>query len=87
MDWLLEWGRPVRQVIMVSSGATVLGNKGWGAYALSKAGLNMLARLYDHEFPDTHISALAPGLIDTAMMDYLCVEAGPGGISGAAAHP
>ncbi len=78
MDWLLEWGRPVRQVVMISSGAAVLGNKGWGGYALSKAGLNMLARLYAHEFPDTHISALAPGLIDTAMMDYLCVEPDPG---------
>lgn len=78
MDWLLQWGRPVRQVIMISSGAAVLGNKGWGGYALSKAGLNMLARLYAHEVPHTHICALAPGLIDTAMMDYLCVEPDPG---------
>ncbi len=77
MDWLLNWGRPVRQVIMMSSGAAVLGNKGWGGYALSKAGLNMLAKLYAHEFPDTHICTLAPGLIDTAMMDYLCAEPDP----------
>ena len=75
MDWLHEWGRPVGQVVMISSGASVLGNKGWGGYALSKAALNMLARLYAHEFPDTHISALAPGIIDTAMMDHLCEEA------------
>ena len=72
MDWLLQWGRPVGQVVMVSSGASVLGNRGWSGYALSKATLNMLARLYSHEFPDTHISAIAPGLIDSAMMDYLC---------------
>jgi len=78
MDWLLRRGRPVRQVIMISSGAAVLGNKGWGGYALSKAALNMLARLYAHEFPATHISTLAPGLVDTAMMDYLCVEPDPG---------
>jgi benzil reductase ((S)-benzoin forming) len=77
MDWLLAWGRPVRQVIMISSGAAVLGNKGWGGYALSKAALNMLARLYAHEFPDSHVSALAPGLVDTAMMDYLCVKPDP----------
>jgi len=75
MDWLHHWGRPVGQVVMISSGAAVLGNKGWGGYALSKAGLNMLAKLYAHEFPSTHISALAPGIIDTAMMDHLCVEA------------
>lgn len=72
MDWLHRWGRPVRQVVMISSGAAVLGNKGWGGYALSKAALNMLARLYAHELPDTHITALAPGIVDTAMMEHLC---------------
>ena len=75
MDWLHDWGRPVGQVVMISSGASILGNKGWGSYALSKAALNMLAKLYAHEFPDTHISALAPGIIDTAMMTHLCEEA------------
>lgn len=72
MDWLHQWGRPVEQVVMISSGASVLGNSGWGAYALSKSALNMLARLYSHEFPDTHVSAVAPGLIDSPLMDYLC---------------
>ena len=75
MDWLHAWGRPVDQVVMISSGASVLGNRGWGGYALSKAALNMLARLYAHEFQDTHISALAPGIVNTAMMDHLCDEA------------
>ncbi len=75
MDWLHHWGGLVGQVVMISSGASVLGNKGWGGYALSKAALNMLARLYAHEFPETHISAIAPGIIDTPMMDHLCVEA------------
>lgn len=75
MDWLRTWGRPVAQVVMISSGAAILGNKGWGGYALSKATLNMLAKLYAHEFPDTHIAAVAPGIIDTAMMDHLCDEA------------
>ena len=75
MDWLHESGRAVGQVVMISSAAAVLGNRGWGAYALSKAALNMLAKLYAHEFPGTHICALAPGIIDTAMMDYLCEEA------------
>lgn len=75
MDWLLDWGRPVGQVVMMSSGAAVLGNRGWGGYALSKATLNMLARLYAHEFAPTHVSALAPGIIDTPMMDHLCDEA------------
>jgi len=72
MDWLHARGGSVAQIVMISSGAAVLGNRGWSGYALSKATLNMLARLYAHEFPDTHIAALAPGIIDTAMMDYLC---------------
>lgn len=72
MDWLQRSGLPIDQIVMISSGASVLGNRGWSAYALSKATLNMLARLYAHEFADTHICALAPGIIDTAMMESLC---------------
>jgi benzil reductase ((S)-benzoin forming) len=74
MDWLHGWGRPVGQIVMISSGASVLGNRGWGGYGLSKAALNMLAKLYAHEFPQTHLCALAPGIIDTALMDQLCDE-------------
>lgn len=75
LDWLVHSGKPVRQLLLMSSGAAVLGNRGWGGYALSKAALNMLGRLYSHELPDTHISAIAPGLIETPMTDYLCEEA------------
>ncbi len=72
LDWLIDNALPVDQVVLISSGAAVRGNKGWGAYALSKAGLNMLAQLYAHEMPESHLIALAPGLVDTAMQDYLC---------------
>jgi benzil reductase ((S)-benzoin forming) len=71
MDWLHGWGRPIDQILMISSGAAVLGNKGWSGYALSKAALNMLARLYARELTGTHITSVAPGIIDTAMMDHL----------------
>ena len=77
LDWLLDAGIEVGQIVAISSGAAVLGNKGWSGYALSKASLNMLLRLYAHEFPKTHVSAIAPGLIDSSMMDYLCVEPDP----------
>jgi NAD(P)-dependent dehydrogenase (short-subunit alcohol dehydrogenase family) len=77
LDWLLAAGIEVGQIVAISSGAAVLGNKGWSGYALSKASLNMLLRLYAHEFPETHLSAIAPGLIDSSMMDYLCVEPDP----------
>ncbi|WP_420885735.1 SDR family NAD(P)-dependent oxidoreductase [Candidatus Reidiella endopervernicosa] len=74
LDWLLESGIAVGQIVAISSGAAVLGNKGWSGYTLTKAALNMVMRLYSHEFPDTHLSAIAPGLIDSAIMDYLCIE-------------
>ena len=64
----------LRQVVGISSGAAVNGNRGWSSYAMSKASLNMLMQLYAAERPETHFSALAPGLIDTAMQDYLCTE-------------
>ncbi len=72
LDWLLENGPRVKQVVVISSGAAVNGNKGWGAYSLSKATINMLTRLYAAEYANTHFIALAPGLVDTAMQDTLC---------------
>lgn len=71
LDWLHARALPIDQIVLVSSGAAVHGSKGWGAYALSKAALNMLTQLYAHEFPQTHLCALAPGLVDTAMQAYL----------------
>jgi NAD(P)-dependent dehydrogenase (short-subunit alcohol dehydrogenase family) len=72
LDWLLARPLPVDRVVLISSGAAVVGHRGWGAYALSKATLNMLTQLYAHEFPDSQLLALAPGLVDTEMQDELC---------------
>jgi len=69
MDRLHAGGLPIRQIVFMSSGAAVNGNRGWSGYALSKAALNMMAQLYAHEFPHTHIAALAPGLVHTRMQD------------------
>ncbi len=60
------------QVIAISSGVSVSGTRGWAGYGLSKATLNMIIKLYAAEKPEVHFTALAPGLIDTAMQDYLC---------------
>ncbi len=72
LDFLLKSNISIKQIVLISSGAAVLGSKGMSGYAISKAALNMLSKLYAHEFPDTHICAIAPGLISTDMMDYLC---------------
>ena len=65
----------VKQVVAISSGASVSGARGWNAYALSKAALNMLVRLYAQEMPNTHLTALAPGLVDTPMMEHILKSA------------
>lgn len=72
LDHLYDRGIAIDQVIGMSSGAAISGSRGWNAYALSKAALNMLLQLYAAERPDTHFCSLAPGLVDTAMQDYLC---------------
>ena len=74
LDWLIERQLPVDQIVAISSGAAVNMSHGWGAYSLSKAALNNLMQIYAHEMPDTHLLSLAPGLVDTAMQDYLCGE-------------
>jgi len=71
IDTLYSIPIKIRQIIAISSGASVSGSRGWNAYALSKATLNMLIRLYAGEQKGTHFCALAPGLIDTAMQDYV----------------
>lgn len=78
LDTLFAAGIEVGQVVAISSGAAVNGHRGWSGYSISKAALNMLVQLYAAERPDVHFCALAPGLIDTAMQDYLCgLEADP----------
>ncbi len=71
LDELFADGRNVQQVIAISSGASVSGSRGWNGYAISKAALNMLIQLLAAERPDCHCISLAPGLVDTAMQDYL----------------
>ena len=70
LDALFSQGVAAEQVVGISSGASVSGARGWSGYSVSKAALNMLVKLYAAERPQTHFSAVAPGLVDTAMQDY-----------------
>ena len=54
LDNLFSQGRRIDQVVAMSSGASVNGNRGWAGYSISKAALNMLTKLYARERPDTH---------------------------------
>jgi benzil reductase ((S)-benzoin forming) len=71
IDTLAQSAKHVGQVIGISSGASVNGSKGWGAYSMSKAGLNMLLNLYAKELPEIHFTALAPGIINTPMVQHI----------------
>jgi len=71
LDLLFNQGIPVTQVVGISSGASQSSTPGWGAYALSKAALNMLMNVYAQERPATHFSALAPGLVDSEIQDSI----------------
>ncbi|MDA0587589.1 MAG: SDR family NAD(P)-dependent oxidoreductase [Planctomycetota bacterium] len=71
LDAMFEGGRTIEQVVTVSSGAAVNGNRGWGGYSISKAALNMLTSVYAKERPETHFCAFAPGVVETAMQDTL----------------
>ncbi|HYQ56958.1 MAG TPA: SDR family NAD(P)-dependent oxidoreductase [Draconibacterium sp.] len=71
IDLLFRRLEEIPQIVAVSSGASVSGARGWNAYSLSKATLNMLVNLYAKEFTATHFCALAPGLIDSQMQEYI----------------
>ena len=68
---ILSTHASVKQIVGISSGAAVNGSKGWGAYSLSKSGLNMLLSVYAKELPEIHFTALAPGVIRTPMVQHI----------------
>ncbi len=68
LDWLHQAVPAIGQIVLISSGAGVAGTKGWSSYALSKCALNMLTRLYSHEFENTHMAAIAPGVTMSEML-------------------
>ncbi len=71
MDAVFAQEIPVMQVVAISSGAATTANRGWNAYSISKAALNMMVALYAAERPETHFAALAPGIVDTPMQDRI----------------
>lgn len=71
LDALFRLIPEIYQVVAISSGASRSGARGWNVYAISKAALNMLIILYSREIPETHFSAITPGVVDTGMQDYI----------------
>jgi len=75
LDYFIIKSLKVNQVIAISSGASINGNKGWHGYSISKASLNMLIKLYSREMKNTHLVALAPGLVLTPMLKKFVLSA------------
>ncbi len=71
IDLILRTKAKVKRVAAISSGAAKNGSAGWGPYSVSKAALNMLIKTYAAENPEIHFSAIAPGLVDTKMQEYI----------------
>ncbi len=71
LDLLYKLNIKITQVVGMSSLAALRSTPGWGSYSLSKAGLDMLMNIYAKEYPDTHFSAFAPGLVDTEITEYV----------------
>ena len=71
LDYCIKNKKEVKQVIAISSGASINGSLGWNGYSLSKAALNMLIKLYAAEMKETHLTSLAPGLVKTDMLDSI----------------
>lgn len=54
-------------ILFTSSGASVSGYHGWGAYGASKAALNHLALTLSVEEPEVTSISVRPGVVDTQM--------------------
>ncbi|BBG66788.1 probable short chain dehydrogenase [Hydrogenimonas sp.] len=74
IDTVAAMGLHTKQIVGISSGAAVNASRGWGGYSLSKSTLNTLLKLYSKEMPETHFTALAPGVVDTPMVRYITEE-------------
>ena len=55
------------RVLHIGSGAAYFPVVGWAAYCVSKAGLSMLTKCWQLEFPAIAFASVMPGIIDTDM--------------------
>ena len=74
IDYLINKKIKVKQVVAISSGASISTYPGWGVYSISKAALNMMMKVYAIENPKIHFLSLSPGPVNTSMQDFICEE-------------
>ncbi|MCU4157057.1 SDR family NAD(P)-dependent oxidoreductase [Carboxylicivirga sp. A043] len=71
LDLLFTLKKDIRQVVGMSTKASLRSTPGWGPYAVSKAALNMLMNVYAQEHSETHFIAFAPGLVDSEIQETI----------------
>jgi benzil reductase ((S)-benzoin forming) len=71
IDTLLEKGSRVYQVVAISCGSAFNNERDLNGYSLSKMALNKMIQFYSREVPQTHFSALDPGLIDSNLQKHI----------------
>jgi len=59
------------RIINITSGSSLAGVGGWGAYSTAKAALNQLTRVLAAEEPSVTTLALLPGIMDTEMQSHI----------------
>lgn len=59
--------RPDAGVVFVTSGVGVVGKAGWGAYSVSKFGIEGLGQIVREELPEQRVFVIDPGSMRTAM--------------------
>jgi NAD(P)-dependent dehydrogenase (short-subunit alcohol dehydrogenase family) len=55
------------RLLHIGSGAAYHAINGWSAYCVSKAGLSMLTRCWQAEYPKLAVASVMPGIVDTPM--------------------
>lgn len=71
LDEVINLVSKVKQVVGMSSKASLRSSPGWGSYSMSKAALNMLMDVYAKEHENIQFNAFAPGLVDSEIQDYI----------------
>jgi len=71
IDWLLNHNIDIKNIIGISTGASLKAYYGWSLYCTSKAAFKQLLSTYAYEEPNIHFLSLAPGIIKTKMQEYI----------------
>ena len=71
VDFFIEKEINIKQLIFITSGASLRSDNGWGSYTISKLVINKFAEFYAQTLKNTHVCALSPGMIDTKMQKEL----------------